>query len=112
MVLSTLIGVLAVASLLVILLSMAGVLDTTSMRGEAVTRLTLGNLWFLIATPLFIIWFLVGFALMVIDVLLQGLTGMEGIMPMNLHARAYDWYASNVDWLFYGRGEFDALPYV
>lgn len=108
---ATLVGILLVGSIVVIGLKMLGLLPG-GMRGEALERVTVGLLWFVIATPLFAIWFFIGFVLMVIDVLLQLITGGESIMPMNAHWTAYEYFVSNLSWTLYGRGEFDPLPYV
>lgn len=110
MVFATTAGILLVGALIVIALGRLGIIG--GMRLEALERVTIGLLWFTIAAPLFAIWFLLGFVLMVIDVLWQFIFGGEGIMPMNLHWTAYSWFVDNLSWTLYGRGEFDPLPYV
>lgn len=110
MVVATTAGLLLVGALIVIALGRLGAVG--GMRLEALERVTVGLLWFLIATPLFAIWFIIGFILMVIDVLWQVVTGGEGVMPMNAHWSAYKWYFDNLGWTLTGRGEFDPLPYV
>ena len=83
------------------------------MRTEALARVTVGVLWFLVAATLvLLVWLPVGVALFAIDILWQLVTGNEGVMPMNAHGQVYSWFERNLKWTLYGEGSFDPLPYV
>jgi hypothetical protein len=77
-------------------------------RMDAVWRVLIGGtylvLFAFIIAPLL---FLVGLTLMVIDVVIQLVTGMEGIMPDNLFRDAWMRQVQNATWALTGEGEFE-----
>jgi hypothetical protein len=76
-------------------------------RMDAVYRVVIGltylTLFVFVIAPLLL---LVGLTLMVIDVTLQLVTGMEGIMPDNLFRDAWMAQVQNATWALTGEGEF------
>lgn len=88
--------------------------DTIGMRrAEAFWRVTIGSLWFVIATVLVaVVWVPLGLLLYGIDAVWQFIFNSEGIMPMNYHRQALGWYTDNLNWYLYGSGMFDPLPYL
>jgi hypothetical protein len=111
MALTTYVVALVVATVIALALKMVGFYPG-GFRGEALDRLTVGQLWLIIATPLFVIWFIVGLVLAALDMFVQLVFGTEAVMTMNLHSQALGWYVESIEWFFYGAESFDPLPYA
>jgi len=111
MALTTYLAALVAVTVIALALKMIG-LYPGGFRGEALDRLTVGQLWFIIATPLFAIWFAIGLIIAGLDLLIQLLSGGEGVMTMNLHSQALGYWVENLEWFFYGAESFNPLPYA
>lgn len=105
--------VLVLASLVVLVADRVGLLDRLgSRRAEAIKRLTFGLLWWIIASIVVAIWFVIGAFVFLIDIGWQLIFGSEGIGGSNVFADAWDWYTMNVKWVLWGEGSLDFVPFV
>lgn len=105
--------VLALLSLVVFVADRVGLLGMLgSRRAEAVKRLTFGLLWWILASIVVAIWFVIGAFVFIADILWQLIFGTEGIGGSNIFADAWDWYTKNVKWVVWGEGSLDPLPIV
>lgn len=108
----TLLGILVVGTIILVALQRLGILGS-GFRVEALNRLFVGGLWFIIATPLIIaVWIPVAVIITAIDLIAQAIFGSEIVPGTNLLFVALMWYVKNVEWAIVGKGSFDPLPYV
>lgn len=98
------------ASLFVVGLMMGD--NDNRMRGF--WRLTVGVIWFIIATFLiWLIWFPIAAVLAVIDMFLwQLLLGRESFLSDRALTTPYGYWVQNTEYVVLGQGEFNPLPYV